>query len=438
MASEGCEYHGEASFDPDEIDADARLTAVLASTFREVGLSADEWVARLRDGGMHAVRLTSLKALRSAHQRPEHTLDVTPGAPTFQFLRRADHPVGCPLIYFGPCAVRVAGGRGLTVPLAPAPHYGAQTIKCLRAVGVDVSRLVHAGVASTGWCKSYLPAAAKAPSAHAKCVVKVTPTETTLPTATAQSMALGIAIERPPQRPQAPPSATAGVTPSKPGATKAVLGLLRKKKKSGKLGVRFEAELAKPRGSSVGGVGAALVGARSRRDAAMATATTSTASMHSVPASAVSATNGHTAPAGTSSATMPSSCPICLGPMWQPIELTCSHALCTSCASDCNDSGHERCPICRHPHLLDPTLLSLRRQSWRDAYGGWRRGASSGAVGEVSSVVLPRRFNAGTSHNGSHSWHAGDLFVLADAANGNGKARGRSVVGKGKGVVGKV
>jgi len=107
-------------------------------------------------------------------------------------------------------------------------------------------------------------------------------------------------------------------------------------------------------------------------------------------------------------------CPICLGVMEQPMVLTCSHALCTTCATVCSASGHSRCPVCRHPHLLDPKLLNERREKWRAAYGGWRRGACSGAVGEVASIVTPRRSKSDRGHDG-HSFCAGDLAHAAVA-----------------------
>jgi hypothetical protein len=40
-----------------------------------------------------------------------------------------------------------------------------------------------------------------------------------------------------------------------------------------------------------------------------------------------------------------------------------------------------KCPLCRHPQLLDPKALKQRNATWREAYGGWRRGHGQGARG---------------------------------------------------------
>eukprot|EP00966_Prymnesium_polylepis_P041234 956693-Prymnesium_polylepis.1 len=68
------------------------------------------------------------------------------------------------------------------------------------------------------------------------------------------------------------------------------------------------------------------------------------------------------------------------------IELSCTHCLCDGCASKMSDSGMRKCPICRHPHLLDPMILKMRSSAWRSAYAGWRSGAARGAVGEVVAI----------------------------------------------------
>jgi len=82
-------------------------------------------------------------------------------------------------------------------------------------------------------------------------------------------------------------------------------------------------------------------------------------------------------------------CPICLDPLNQSIKLSCSHVLCAPCASKCSFAGIQRCPVCRHPHLLDPKLLRERRAAWRADYGGWRMGNVKGAKGEFVSIASP-------------------------------------------------
>lgn len=95
------------------------------------------------------------------------------------------------------------------------------------------------------------------------------------------------------------------------------------------------------------------------------------------------------------SATQPTyACPICMehmGPSMerQCIELSCSHVLCVPCASRCSSSGLQSCPVCRHPHLLDPNELHSRNLAWRAEYARWRVGKNRGAVGEISSITAP-------------------------------------------------
>jgi len=87
------------------------------------------------------------------------------------------------------------------------------------------------------------------------------------------------------------------------------------------------------------------------------------------------------------------SCPVCLEKIGgQPnsgnrIELSCSHVICQLCAARCSDGGHTSCPVCRHPHLLDPSKLLLRKEEWRINYGRWRRGKMHGSVGEISEIT---------------------------------------------------
>lgn len=86
-------------------------------------------------------------------------------------------------------------------------------------------------------------------------------------------------------------------------------------------------------------------------------------------------------------------CPVCLDPMKdgekRPVTLTCAHTLCADCATKSDDAGHSACPVCRHPHLLDPELLAARRLRWRQQYGHWRAGAAAGASGELTSIGQP-------------------------------------------------
>jgi len=102
-------------------------------------------------------------------------------------------------------------------------------------------------------------------------------------------------------------------------------------------------------------------------------------------------------------------CPICMDSMLRPIQLSCTHILCTPCAAKCSTAGMQACPVCRHPHLLDPQLLQERRAEWRSAYGNWRLGRAKGAVGELSSIAVPNGSDVSGNHQGSALVHALDL-----------------------------
>lgn len=69
-------------------------------------------------------------------------------------------------------------------------------------------------------------------------------------------------------------------------------------------------------------------------------------------------------------------CPVCftrLSATSSPfIALSCGHIICSSCASEADSHGHESCPLCRKPHLLDPTKLAERQAKYRSKYGQWR------------------------------------------------------------------
>jgi len=66
-------------------------------------------------------------------------------------------------------------------------------------------------------------------------------------------------------------------------------------------------------------------------------------------------------------------CPVCLETMGKPtqdksrMELSCSHVICIPCATKCSEEGHATCPLCRHPHLLNPSKLVSRKETWRCA-----------------------------------------------------------------------
>ena len=88
-------------------------------------------------------------------------------------------------------------------------------------------------------------------------------------------------------------------------------------------------------------------------------------------------------------------CPICMEPFaWAHngkgktlIEFRCTHVACRDCAAKMAKAGMHKCPICRHPQLLDPKVLAARSAAWRSAYGAWRQGQGCGAAGEISSSI---------------------------------------------------
>jgi len=107
-------------------------------------------------------------------------------------------------------------------------------------------------------------------------------------------------------------------------------------------------------------------------------------------------------------------CPICMDPFaWahggkgkKLIELRCTHVTCRDCAAKMARAGMVKCPICRHPQLLDPKVLAARSAAWRSAYGAWRQGKGCGAAGEMSSSINSpmegeaQRYEAGHASRG--------------------------------------
>lgn len=107
-------------------------------------------------------------------------------------------------------------------------------------------------------------------------------------------------------------------------------------------------------------------------------------------------------------------CPICMDPFaWATpggrgkklIELGCTHVMCRDCAAKMAGVGMQKCPICRHPQLLDPKVLAARSEAWRSAYGAWRQGRDCGATGEMSSINSPsepKEHGAGVARISAH------------------------------------
>ena len=120
-------------------------------------------------------------------------------------------------------------------------------------------------------------------------------------------------------------------------------------------------------------------------------------------------------------------CPICMmRPMRRPIELSCTHILCSGCATKMAGAGMEKCPVCRHPHLLDPKLLAERSTVWREAYGSWRQGKMRGAEGEVTSIRKPTVTGHHTSVDGSLLVRALDLAVSTAKPTNSGRQSGKA------------
>lgn len=79
-------------------------------------------------------------------------------------------------------------------------------------------------------------------------------------------------------------------------------------------------------------------------------------------------------------------CGICLSVPDAPVELGCSHAFCGRCLMTAHDKHHNRCPVCRHEHVLDPIALRDKMAAYRVAYGDWRKGGVKGAHGELDTI----------------------------------------------------
>jgi hypothetical protein len=82
----------------------------------------------------------------------------------------------------------------------------------------------------------------------------------------------------------------------------------------------------------------------------------------------------------------PEICAICLSPPEQPVELGCAHAFCGRCLLTAHESSHNRCPVCRHEHMLDPIALRDKMKAYRAAYSNWRKGGTKGAHGEPDII----------------------------------------------------
>jgi len=112
-------------------------------------------------------------------------------------------------------------------------------------------------------------------------------------------------------------------------------------------------------------------------------------------------------------------CPVCLETIVGPrLLLACAHSLCSSCAAQCSDARHRRCPVCRVPHLLHPSRLAERSTAWRQRYAAWRVGNSAGARGELSSIRMPSALEeisevGGMRFHVGHSSLGGDLHYAA-------------------------
>ena len=334
------------------------------------------------------------------------TLDVAVGAPTFQFVRNDEHPVGGPLVYFGPCAIRVGSrGVGLSVPLEPAPKYGEHTVASLAELGVDAHSLVaqvahcetnpNAERASTA-CSWALSASRRSLNNSVMATARPCTAAHALPPLSVWQGTAATQWSRQYLPGYVPPLTTgvARVEPypvPTPRPSKATLHAFQIRPRPSKAAV-CEPEWRPSTSSHI----------------------------YATPCDALSTpTKG--VPCGD--APLPSarrslgSCPVCLGRMVAPLRLACSHSLCSECASKCAMAGHEACPLCRHPHLLDPQKLSERRELWRVAYGSWRAGSSSGAAGELGTIVTPSSRQATSSSRVSEDGHdahcasAGDLAV---------------------------
>lgn len=121
------------------------------------------------------------------------------------------------------------------------------------------------------------------------------------------------------------------------------------------------------------------------------------------------------------------SCPICLDRIVHRVELACSHSICHDCTLNLSSyDRQQRCPVCRHPHLLDPSILRERHAEWRIAYKGFRQGSARGAKGEFNTVAIPKfKANVARARNAPpkpeggavdlHSSIAGDLILPAPA-----------------------
>jgi len=82
----------------------------------------------------------------------------------------------------------------------------------------------------------------------------------------------------------------------------------------------------------------------------------------------------------------PDHCCICLNTCNKFLRLWCNHTVCEECATEASAHGHDACPLCRVPHILDPDVLRNKAEKYREGYRKWRKGESNGANGDTSDV----------------------------------------------------
>ena len=112
-------------------------------------------------------------------------------------------------------------------------------------------------------------------------------------------------------------------------------------------------------------------------------------------------------------------CPVCFNSSSDYVRLSCGHSLCMLCSALANQSGMESCPLCRTPHLLDPSELNARKEAYQSSYQDWRMGKHEGSHGDLSDITKPDLVGAGTSRIklGLHVSSAGDLATLGEGVS---------------------
>ena len=136
--------------------AEDGLAEALADRFAQHTIAY--WQAQIADGSAGIVPLGSLSANRDTGLQSESDSPADIKQATYRAIRHDRHPMGRWVDLVAPNAVRPTRAA-ISIP-GHAPKPGAQTRAILSRIGLteaEISTLIEAGYAATGWSEKYLP-----------------------------------------------------------------------------------------------------------------------------------------------------------------------------------------------------------------------------------------------------------------------------------------